>query len=71
MLDKSILMQCRICKIIWLTVTDNDTISMSNGHSFSTDPFWVLLRYYQLLKWMENIWDFLTETDQLEKIFYV
>ena len=37
MLDKFILMQCRNCKIAWLIVTDKDTISMLDGHSFSTD----------------------------------
>ena len=31
-------MQCRNCEIMWLTMTDKDTISMSDGHSFSTDP---------------------------------
>ena len=31
-------MQCRNCKIMWLTMTGKDTISMSDGHSFSTDP---------------------------------
>ena len=35
MLDKFILMQCRNCKIIWLIMTDKDTISMSDDHSFS------------------------------------
>ena len=24
--------------IMWLIITDNDAISMSDGHSFSTDP---------------------------------
>ena len=38
MLDKFILMQCRNCKILWLIMTDKDTISMPDGHSFSTDP---------------------------------
>ena len=37
MLDKFILMQCKNCKIMWLIMTDKDTISMSDGHSFSTD----------------------------------
>ena len=37
MLDKFVLMQCRNCKIEWLIMSDKDTVSMSNGHSFSTD----------------------------------
>ena len=37
MLEKIILMEVRNCKIIWLIMTDKDTISMSDGHSFSTD----------------------------------
>ena len=31
-------MQCRNWKILWLIMTDQDTISMSDGHNFSTDP---------------------------------
>ena len=31
-------MQCRTCKFMWLIMTDKDTISMSDGHSFSVDP---------------------------------
>ena len=31
-------MQCRNCKIMWVIMTDKDTISISDGHSFSTDP---------------------------------
>ena len=38
MLDKFILMLCRNYKIMWLIMTDNDTTSMSHGHSFSSDP---------------------------------
>ena len=38
MLDKFIIMQCRNGIIMWLIMTDKDTISMSQGHSFSTDP---------------------------------
>ena len=38
MLDKFILMQCRNYKIMGLIMIDKDIISMSNGHSFSTDP---------------------------------
>ena len=30
-------MQCRNCKIVWLIMTDSDTILMSDGHNFSTD----------------------------------
>ena len=37
MLDKFILMQCRNYKTIWLIMTDKDTISMSDGHSFPID----------------------------------
>ena len=38
MLETFILMQCRNRKILWLIMTDKDTISMSDGHSFLTDP---------------------------------
>ena len=38
MLDKFILMQCRNCKILWLIMTDKNTDSTSDGHSFSTGP---------------------------------
>ena len=38
LLHKFILMQHRYCMIMWLIITDNDAISMSDGHSFSTDP---------------------------------
>ena len=31
-------MQCRNCEIMWLIMSDKGTISMSDGHSFSTDP---------------------------------
>ena len=31
-------MQCRNCNIMWLIMTDKDTISMSDWHSCSTDP---------------------------------
>ena len=31
-------MQYRNCKIVRLIMTVKDTISMSDGHSFSTDP---------------------------------
>ena len=44
MLDKFILMQCRNCKIVWLIVTDKHTISMSDCHSFSTDPFLSIIK---------------------------
>ena len=37
MLDKFIPMQCKNCKIMWLIMTDKDTISVFDGHSFSTD----------------------------------
>ena len=37
MLDKFILMQCRNYKTIWLIMTNKDTISMSDGHSFPID----------------------------------
>ena len=69
MLDKFVLMLCRNCKIMWLIMTDKDSISMSDDHSFSTDPCWALSRYYQLLKWIKNIWDYLTKPDQLEKFY--
>ena len=36
--DKFILTQCRNCKNMWLIMTDKDTISLSDGHSFLTDP---------------------------------
>ena len=35
MLDKFILRQCRNCKIMWLTMTDKGTISLSNGQSIN------------------------------------
>ena len=38
MLDKFILTHCRNCKIIWLLMTDKDSILASDGHSFSSDP---------------------------------
>ena len=44
MLDKLILMQSRNCKIMWLIMTDKDTTSMSDGHSFSTDPFLSIIK---------------------------
>ena len=47
-------------------MTDKNNISMSAGHSFSNDPLsinWVLLKYYELLNRMENIWDFLIKKD--------
>ena len=44
MLDKLKLMQCRNSRILWLIMTDKDTISMSDGHSFLTDP--LLSIYY-------------------------
>ena len=46
MLDKFILMQCRNCKIIWLIMTDKDTFSMSDGHSFLAD---ILLSIIKIL----------------------
>ena len=44
MLDKFILMQCRNCKIMWLIMTDKDTISTSDGHSFLTDPLLSIIK---------------------------
>ena len=44
MLDKLKLMQCRNCKIVWLIMTDKDTISMSDGYSFSTDPLLSIIK---------------------------
>ena len=44
MLDKFILMQCRNFKIIWLMMTDKDTISMSDGHSFSIDTLLSIIK---------------------------
>ena len=32
------LMPCRNCKTTWLIMTNKKTISMSDVHSFSTDP---------------------------------
>ena len=34
LLEKLILMQRRSCKVMWLIMTDKDTISVSDGHSF-------------------------------------
>ena len=39
-------MQCRNCKIMWLIMTDKDIFSVSDGHSFSTDP---LLKNIEIL----------------------
>ena len=44
MLDKFIPVQCRNCKIMWVNITDKDTISMSDGHSFSTDPLLSIIK---------------------------
>ena len=44
MLDKFILMHCRNCKIMWLIMTDKDTVSMSDGHSFSADPLLSIIK---------------------------
>ena len=46
MLDKFIQMQCRNFKIMWLIMTDKDIFSVSDGHSFSTDP---LLKKIEIL----------------------
>ena len=69
MLDKFILTQCGNCKIMWITMTDKDTFQCVIVIGFQLILCWVLLRYSQLIKWMENIWDFLTKPDQLETIF--
>ena len=45
MLDKFILMQCRNCRIVWSIMTDKDTISMSDGHNFITDPLLSIIKY--------------------------
>ena len=37
-------MQCRNCKIVWLIMTDKDTISMSDDHSFSTDSLLSIIK---------------------------
>ena len=50
MFDKLILMQWINCKIIWLIMTDKDTISMFDGHSFPTDPLLTIIKIVQLLK---------------------
>ena len=44
MLDKFMLMQSRKCKIMWLIMTDKDTISMSDDQSFSTDPLLSIIK---------------------------
>ena len=44
MLDKFILMQCKNCKIMQLIMTDKDTSSMSDGHSFSNDPLLSIIK---------------------------
>ena len=44
MLDKFILIQCRNCKLLWLIMTDKGTISMSDGHSFLTDPLLSIIK---------------------------
>ena len=43
-LEKFILMQCRNCKIMWLIMTDQDTISTSDGHIFLTDPLLSIIK---------------------------
>ena len=37
-------MQCRNCKIMWLIMTDQDTISTSDGHIFLTDPLLSIIK---------------------------
>ena len=37
-------MQCRNCKSMRLVMTYKDTLSMSNGHSFSTDPLFSAIK---------------------------
>ena len=44
MFDKLILMQLSNCKMIWLIMTDKDTILMSDDHSFSTDPLLSIIK---------------------------
>ena len=44
MLHKFILTQCRNCKIMWLIMTDKDTISMPDGRSFSIDPLSIIIK---------------------------
>ena len=44
MLENFTLMQCRYCKIMWLIMTDRDTISVSDGHSFSTEPLLSIIK---------------------------
>ena len=43
-LEEFILMQCRNCKIMWLIMTDQDTISTSDGHIFLTDPLLSIIK---------------------------
>ena len=44
MLDNFLLMQYRNCKIMWLVMTNKDTISISDSHSFSTDPLLSIIK---------------------------
>ena len=44
MLGKFKLMPCRYFKIMWLIMTDEDTISVSDGHSFLTDPLLSIIK---------------------------
>ena len=37
-------MQCRSYKIMWLIMANEDNISMSDGHSFSTDHFLSIIK---------------------------
>ena len=37
-------MQCINCKIMWLIMTDEDTISTSDGHSFPIDPLLIIIK---------------------------
>ena len=44
LLEKLILMQRRSCKVMWLIMTDKDTISVSDGHKFSTDSMLTIIK---------------------------
>ena len=44
MLEKFTLMLCRNCKIMWLIMADKNTLSTSDGHSFSTDPLLSIIK---------------------------
>ena len=58
-------MQCRNCKIMLLSITNKDTISMFDSHSFSTDP---LLSIFKILSTTEEKGKYVTLPNQTRLI---